>query len=94
MRASIVQSEKVCFLCGRTGNLERHHIFFGTSNRKNADKYGLTVWLCGDTCHRCGKNAVHQNRLTDLYLKEQGQRAFEKTHTREEFIQIFGKSYL
>ena len=39
-----------CFLCGRNGRgdrLERHHIF-GAANRKLSEKYGLTVWLCGD----------------------------------------------
>lgn len=92
---SIIQKDKVCFLCGRVVGLEKHHVFFGTSNRKNSDKYGLTVWLCGETCHRNGKNAAHQNRMTDLILKQRAQEEFEKRFgDRERFREIFGKSYL
>lgn len=42
-----------CWLCGRWGWLEEHHIF-GGANRKKSEKYGLKVGLCGDTCHRNG----------------------------------------
>ena len=44
--------------------------------------------------HRIGKDAVHNNRETDLMLKRICQEEFEKTHTREEFVRIIGKSYL
>ena len=91
-----MQSEKVCYMCGRNGNcdpLESHHIF-GASNRDNSEKYGLKVWLCGDRCHRNGPNAVHKSRFSNLMLKSLGQTEFEKTHTRLEFVEIFGKSYL
>ena len=78
---SIIQTEKVCYLCGcctPTGyydGLEEHHIFFGRSNRKHSEKRGLKVWLCGETCHRNGKRSAHRNRETDLYLKRIGQAA-------------------
>lgn len=93
---SIIQDKKVCYLCGRNGNgdvLESHHCI-GASNRNNSEKYGLKVWLCGDRCHRNGKNAVHRNRKTDLKLKRIAQAKFEETHSREEFVSIFGKNYL
>lgn len=93
---SIVQHEKVCFLCGRNGNtdpLEEHHIF-NASNRSNSEKYGLKVWLCGNRCHRNGADAAHRSRETADRLKAIGQAEFEKTHTRHEFIKIFGRSYL
>lgn len=35
-----------CWLCGRWGHLEEHHIF-GGAYRKKSTKYGLTVFLCG-----------------------------------------------
>lgn len=91
-----MQDEKVCYLCGRNGNgdvLESHHIF-NKSERKYSEKYGLKVWLCGNRCHRNGKNAVHKNREVDLKLKRIAQEKFEETHTREEFTQIFGRNYL
>ena len=31
---------------------------------------------------------------TNLKLKQAGQQAFERTHTREEFMRIFGRNYL
>ncbi len=95
---SILQDEKVCYLCGRNGNgdpLQVHHIFFGIANRKLSEEDGLKVWLCGSRCHEHGYRAVHQNRTTDLYLKRKGQRAWEERYgTREEFIKRYGKNYL
>jgi len=64
---SIIQSEKECFVCKTTSNLHDHHILFGTSNRKNSEKYGLKVWLCME--HHTGSAGAHQNRALDLYLK-------------------------
>ena len=29
-----------CWLCGTTVNLHRHHVFFGTANRKKSDNAG------------------------------------------------------
>ena len=98
---SIIQAEKVCYLCGCCtpsgyyDGLEEHHIFFGRSNRKHSEKRGLKVWLCGETCHRNGKRAVHRNRETDLYLKRIGQAAYEEVYgDRVAFIAEFGRSYL
>lgn len=93
---SVIQSEKACYLCGRNGNsdrLEEHHIF-NKSERKFSEKYGLKVWLCGERCHRNGKYAVHRCNETAVRLKREAQEKFEETHTREEFMQIFGKNYL
>lgn len=73
---------------------DTHHCLFG-NKRAKADEYGLTVKLCR-TCH----NRVHNPRNdwdkeSQEYLKREAQYAFEeKVGTREEFRQIFGKSYL
>ena len=82
---------KNCFICGAPYP-EIHHIYFGTANRKQSDKYGFIVPLCYD--HHRGPNGVHNNRALDLYLKRLYQKAFEQEHSREEFRRIFGKSYL
>lgn len=89
---SIVQSRKQCYVCGTEQYLHRHHIFYGP-NRKWSEKYGLTVWLCGRH-HNLSNEGVHFNKELDLRIKQIGQRAFEREHTREEFVQIFGKNYL
>ena len=92
---SILQKEKKCFLCGScANNLEQHHIFGGTANRKLSEKYGLKVLLCGEMCHRNGKQAVHRNKEVALWLKTQGQKRFEEVYPDLDFIQIFGRNYL
>lgn len=61
----------------------------GTSNRKNAEKYGLKVYLC-----QRHHTEVHNDRKLDLVLITMAQKKFEETHTRDEFRAIFGKSWL
>lgn len=95
---SIMHKGKGCYICGKWGTdyepLERHHCLHGTSNRKNAEKYGLVVYLCSKH-HRGSREGAHGNRKVDIYLIEQAQKAFEeKIGTREQFMEIFGKNYL
>ena len=49
--------------------------------------------LCAG-CHRDTKHGVHGNREMDLILKKHGQKEFEKTGSREEFMRMFGRNYL
>ncbi len=89
---------KKCFLCGRNGNgdrLELHHIF-GGSRRKLSDKYGLTVYLCGERCPRLGRYAAHQDWQTMDYLHKYGQRKAMKEQgwDIETFMEIFGANYI
>lgn len=93
---SIMQDKdsRTCYLCGREGITEEHHVFYGTSNRKWSEKYGLKVRLCPE-CHRAGKIGIHGgNRDADSKLKRAGQMAFEKKNPDISFRQIFGKNYL
>ncbi|MDO5574400.1 MAG: hypothetical protein Q4G60_10550 [bacterium] len=97
------QDDGQCYLCNLYGidtyhtDLEEHHIFGGTANRKKSEKYGLKVKLC--RAHHTGdyqgyKEAVHFNGENDRVLKKIGQKKFEMTHSREKFIKEFGKSWL
>lgn len=91
---SIIQSRRECYRTRSTINLHSHHIFGGTSNRKNSEKYGLKVCLTGEY-HNLSNKGVHFDKAFDTELKQVGQRAFESTHgSREDFIRIFGKNYL
>ena len=56
---------------------------------------GAVVYLCGEECHRNGRNAVHRNRAVNLALKEEFQRRImaERGWTVEKFIEEFGKNY-
>lgn len=93
---SIMQKDKVCYLCGRNGAgdpLEKHHIF-GGANRTNSENDGLFVWLCGSRCHRDGIYAVHRCKDTMRILRSEAQKEYEKTHSHEQFMTRYGKNYL
>ena len=77
--------------CGKSGVINRHEIFYGRAYRDKSIKYGLWVNLCY-ACHEkvhCGKD-----HSLDEKLKQLGQTKFEETHTREEFMSLFGKNRL
>jgi len=91
-------NDDVCWKCGANGNgdpLETHHIF-GGALRKKSEKYHLTVKLCGDKCHRNGKESVHQCAETMQKLHEYGERKWIAEHnaTIEDFRREFYKNYL
>lgn len=73
-----------CYYCGKEGKMDLHEVF-GGSNRKRSIKYGLVVPLC---------RICHGNENIITYLRIAIQKLYEKTHSREEFIKIFGKSYI
>lgn len=93
-----MSNERMCFLCGKNGSedpLNLHHVF-GGPYRKKSEKYGPVVYLCHHDCHIFGKNAVHQNADTALYLHQWGQRKamLEQGWSTHDFIREFGKNYL
>lgn len=95
MKSAIVDRMDRCLICGSYNNIQVHHVFFGNGKRKLSDKYKMVVPLC--IYHHTGSNlAVHgkDGHKLDLELKQLGQKAFEWTHTRDEFRATFGKSYL
>lgn len=91
---SLISDNQVCVVCGTTFNLHRHHIFYGTANRRQSEKYGCTCYLCAHH-HNLSQDGVHANRELDLKLKRICQEKWEEEYgTREDFIRAFGKSYL
>ena len=89
---SILSNEKWCYICGDTRDIHQHHIF-GGPNRKHSDKHGLWVYLCAKH-HNFSDEGVHYNKLLADHLHREGQKAFERNHSREEFMAIFGRNYL
>lgn len=85
------QTER-CYICGATRSIEFHHIF-GASNRNNSTEHGLVVPLC-HWCHNEPPEGVHHNKSRSDALKRLGQKKFEETHSRDEFMKIFGRNYL
>ena len=90
---SILSDAKECYFCKSTMNLHKHHIFFGTANRKKSEEFGCWVYLCAGH-HNMTDYSVHFNKELDLKLKKECQKEFEKYGSREDFRRIFGKSYL
>lgn len=93
------KEDRTCYLCMLLDNnytqhiiLQEHHIF-GGPNREHSEETGLKVYLCPDH-HTMGRLAVHNCQETMDLLHKIGQRKYEETHTREEFMKLFGKNYL
>ena len=88
-KASIMQGDKVCFVSGAVGRLDKHHIYHGP-RRKAADKWGCWVWL-----ERSVHRDLHtRNTALDNELKAACQRRFEALYGHEKFMEVFGKSYI
>lgn len=81
----------VCFISGRSDNLQSHHVFNGIAERKLSEKYGLKVWL-----NREIHDELHKNREMRLKLKADMQKIAMEHYdwTVEEFRLLFGKSYI
>ena len=96
---SIIQDDKEsCYLCGMNRNLEPlecHHVF-GGSNRKWSEKYGLTVYLHCNKCHKTGGESVHANAEVREKLQAEVQRIAMKRYdwSIEDFRLIFGRSFI
>ena len=92
MKSIIQKGEPRCFLCGRTVDLENHHVMAGTANRKLSEKYGLTVYLCHN-CHTGTDGAQYDRKKADS-LKRLAQIAFEAKYSHEMWMEEFRKNYL
>lgn len=92
MTDSILSNEKVCYICG-SPDVVCHHIFHGTANRAISDDEGCWVYLCPP--HHTGREGVHFRKELDLRVKQACQEAWEEQKgTRDDFIRIFGRSWL
>lgn len=88
-----------CYLCMKLNNDNRahgtvheHHVYNG-SNRSISEEEGLKVYLCL-MHHTAGPEAVHNNHENMRLLQRETQRAYEKTHTRQQFMDLIGRNYL
>lgn len=95
MSDSVISNVRSCIVCGSERDLHRHHIFFGTANRQQSEKYGCWCYLC-QRHHNMPNIGVHFNRQADLRLKRTCQEILERDHgwSRSRFIQTFGRNYL
>lgn len=91
-RYSILNNLDKCFFCGRPAECI-HEVYFGTANRRISIENGFCAGLCHRE-HNLSNKSVHKDREMDLKLKRAYQKEYMKTHTKEEFIKLIGKSYI
>lgn len=99
-KASILHcKDGTCYLCIKQNHnyrihpvVHEHHIY-GGPNRATSEAEGLKVYLCL-AHHIDGPLAVHNNQNNMRILQKDGQIAFERTHTRDEFMELIGRNYL
>lgn len=93
---SIFYSDKKgrCFICGKVGATEKHHIF-GGGMRDLSEKYGLTMHLC-HSCHNESPNGLHYNANFANATKEYAQYVAMRHYkwSVEDFRKLFRKNYL
>ena len=87
--------DKRCFVTGRTSCLQKHHIFHGHGKREISDRNGFWCYLVPEK-HLAGLGGLHANPENglDRALKCICQREYEKTHSREAFMELIGKNYI
>ena len=91
MAKSIIQTDKVCFVCGSVNALEKHHCIFGTASRKKAESDGLWVYLC----HYHHQSVHNENvRLKNLLQKRAETEWIRQKGSEEDFIKRYGRTYL
>lgn len=91
---SIICNAKRCYICSTSEDLHLHHIFEGTANRAQSEKYGCWVYLC-PYHHNMSDYGVHFNKPFEIALKKHAQERFEAIYgDRKAFIKAFGKSYI
>lgn len=84
---SIIQTDKDrCYLCGRYGQTEEHHVF-GGPDRLMSEKYGLKVRLCIE-CHK-GNDGAHGSSEKAKRLRKglhmSGQHVFENYYGKKKY---------
>lgn len=74
--------------CESTYNIAKNEVYEG-SKRGASIKYGFVCPFC-----ELHHDLFHNNREFALYYKKMFQKEYEKTHTRDEFINIIHENYL
>lgn len=70
---------------------QKHHAFGGVANRPKSEKYGLFIWLTPEQ-----HDYLHNHPKEMLSIKKEAQMSFMKYYNKtvDEFIEVFGRSWL
>ena len=80
-----IVKEGICEFCGKYSKRLDPHEIFGGSNRKRSIKHKFVKLICPE---------CHSNEAIINQLRIDTQKEYEKTHTRQEFIDLIGKNYI
>lgn len=83
---------KECYVCHNPYNLHKHHIFYGTANRKLSEKFGCWCYLCANH-HNMSKFGVHFDKKLDKKLKQICAKQFKLVYGTDP-VNIFNKNYM
>ena len=86
-KSILTENLKTCYLCRKKAT-SIHEIYKG-SNRKISMINNFCVPLCDD-CHRHTEEYIEVLR----FLQRECQKEYEKTHTREQFINLIGRNFI
>ena len=88
---SVVCDGDRCYICGRSGKLERHEVYHG-ANRTKSKNLGCWVTLCSE----CHNRLHHEDARVDMALKARVQAEVMRYYgwTEDAFRDTFGKNYL
>lgn len=75
----------ICEVCNNYSKRLDPHEIYGGSNRKRSIQHKFVKLICP----KC-----HSNEAIINQLRINTQKEYEKTHTRQEFIDLIGKSYI
>ena len=84
-RDKVLVKSGICENCGKFSKRLEPHEVYGGSNRKRSIAHKFVKLLCRE-CHS-DENIINQLRI-------ETQKEYMKTHTKEEFIKLIGKSYI
>ena len=76
-----------CIICGAKKD-HLHEVFPGAFRQRSMKEH-MVLPLC--TFHH---TQIHSDIELSLYWKRSCQKKYEESHTRDEFIKIFGRNYL
>lgn len=94
LKKSILQDYDECYNCGSTRDLQIFFAYPAKAKRKICRKNGFWVRVC-PYCAGWLNDWDFEDYVWKKKLKEDCQRKFESLgHSREEFIELIGKSYL
>lgn len=86
-----IMTPSTLYYTKKTKGCQKHHIFGGVANRPKSEKYGLFIWL---TLKQ--HDYLHNHPKEMIGIKKEAQKSFMKYYNKsiEEFIEIFGRSWL